>query len=43
MFWERLRYIFVSNTFNSSDYIASMGGQVMNNDLEKMRKEAAET
>jgi hypothetical protein len=39
MFWERLRDIFVGNTFNSSDYIPLMRQQLMN-DLEKMRKAA---
>jgi hypothetical protein len=41
MCWERLRGIFVSNTFNNSDYTALMRRQLMNNDLEKVRKEAA--
>jgi hypothetical protein len=43
MFWERLRYIFVGNTFIGSDCIALMREQMMNNGLEKMRKEASET
>jgi hypothetical protein len=43
MFLERLRDIFVSNTSCIPDYIALMRRQVMNNDLDTMRKEAAET